>query len=332
MQHFDKLSNRGQQQRLRALAKLALREYPLAEYTMHALLHRENTTFKIVTPSPSARFVLRISKPTVTLQSVRSEAIWLKSITDNTDLIVPDPVPTHNGALVTQVQQDAIPQPRICCLFRWVPGRFRRSQNFSRTTIQKVGRFMGHLHRHAQHFVPPTGFTRPLLDYEGILGKAHGGNLADLKKAVSAPNRHLIDQTAAKIKAVMQTLGQHSSLFGLIHADFHPQNYLFQRGQVHGIDFDACSFGHYLADIAATTRMLRHPSIASNEVLAHFLVGYRSVRDFTGDMENHIDLFKAANSLMLAIWMTSRLDNPLLRSQSKEFIEFQLEQIKHHIE
>jgi Ser/Thr protein kinase RdoA (MazF antagonist) len=331
MKDFDDLSNRGQQRRLRLLAETALAEYGLRRYSLRALLHRENTTFRVdVGAGPkTSRWVLRISKPTATAAAVHSELLWLRAIRRDSDLSVPEPVETRGGDLVVQVGHEAVPGTRVCALFGWIEGRFRQPKNFSRASIREVGRFMGHLHRHSQGFMPPADFVRPRLDYAGILGAAHGGSLETLQ--ATTKEHRLLEIAATKVQQAMYELGEGSEVFGLIHADLHAQNYLFHRGRVGAIDFDACSFGHYLADIAATTHMLRHPRLDSADVLEEFLGGYCAVRELNAELRAKIDLFKVANSLMLAIWMTSRGDNPLLRGQAAEFIAHQLQQIKIHL-
>ena len=45
-------------------------------------------------------------------------------------------------------------------------------------------------------------------------------------------------------------------------------------------------------------------------------------------LRRRLGLFKAANSLMLAVWMSGRGDNPLLREQADEFIAHQMEQMR----
>ena len=169
------------------------------------------------------------------------------------------------------------------------------------------------------------------MDHAGILGAAHGGQLDDLKTIVPKRDHDLLDAATNQIKATMQHIGVSRQTFGLIHADFHAGNFLFHRGEVRAIDFDACSFGYFLSDIAATTRMCDHPRYDEATVLHHFLAGYRSVRPLPSDLARHINTFKAANNLMLAIWITSRRDNPLIQSFATNFIKKQLGQMDGHL-
>ena len=326
MKDFDALSNRGQQLRLRRLAERALAEYGVRRYAMRALLHRQNTTFRV--DAAGRRYVLRISRPGAPPALIRSELQWLRAIRRDAALAVPEPVPAADGRLAVEAAAEGVPQARVCSLFGWVEGRFRRPEHFGPAAIGAVGRFMGELHRHAAGFAPPAGFARPRMDYAGIVGAAHGGSLEGLLRVVPAEGRPLVERVARRTRDAMRALGQGPEVFGLIHADLHAKNYLFDRGRVGAIDFDACSRGYYLSDIAATTRMLRHPRFSADQVADAFLAGYREARALPEGLRRRLGLFKAANSLMLAVWMSGRGDNPLLRAQAAEFIAHQLEQMR----
>jgi len=49
--------------------------------------------------------------------------MWLSALRRETELAVPEPMPTLDGELFTLVASDAVPEPRVCVLFRWLPGR-----------------------------------------------------------------------------------------------------------------------------------------------------------------------------------------------------------------
>jgi Ser/Thr protein kinase RdoA (MazF antagonist) len=80
-----------------------------------------------------------------------------------TNLVVPDPVPTRSGARLTVATLLGVPEPRICALFRWVPGRFVGPRLAPRH-LEQVGRLTARLQEHSQGFQPPQGFTRPRID------------------------------------------------------------------------------------------------------------------------------------------------------------------------
>ena len=56
----------------------------------------------------------------------------------------------------------------------------------------------------------------------------------------------------------MQRLGQGPNVFGLIHADAHLDNVLFDGQQARLIDFDDCGFGYRIYDVAVALWELRH--------------------------------------------------------------------------
>ncbi|MDE0961761.1 MAG: hypothetical protein OSB73_01420 [Candidatus Latescibacteria bacterium] len=57
---------------------------------------------------------------------------------------------------------------------------------------------------------------------------------------------------------------------------------------------------------------------------------YRTTRPLSDDLAQHINIFKAANNLMLAISITGHGDNPLIRSYRSGFIAKQLAPLKDH--
>jgi len=127
------------------------------------LVHAFNTTFQ-VTDGEGNRYALRIIRPgKSSVVEVQSELAWLVALHRDTDLVVPDPVPTREGALLTVAGAPGVPEPRICALFRWVPGRFVRSRLMPRH-LEQVGRLMARLQDHAHGFQLPSSFTRPRID------------------------------------------------------------------------------------------------------------------------------------------------------------------------
>lgn len=106
------------------------------------------------------------------------------------------------------------------------------------------------LHRHAQGFRPPPGFTRPVLDirYLTWAGTWHAGQLA--RRPIDPAVRRVLAETAGRVEAVLARLGQDRAGNGLIHADLDLDNVLDHHGQARPIDFDDASWGHYALDLA----------------------------------------------------------------------------------
>lgn len=158
----------------------------------------ENTTFRVEVAlsvhqsdkslsSKTQWYVLRIHRPgNHSLALIRSELLWLSALRRDTDLVVPEPVPSKDGSLLTVVETEGVPQPRCCVLFRWIPGRFLNA-GLSPLALGRMGTLMARLHQHAQQFTLPEGFVRPRLDGESQFSRC----ALQLPDAVQALSQHL---------------------------------------------------------------------------------------------------------------------------------------------
>jgi Ser/Thr protein kinase RdoA (MazF antagonist) len=338
MKRFQDLTPGGQFRRMRGLAEVALGAYDLQVLRLSPLQHWLNTTFRVDARSPwhdageTARYTLRIHRPGFqTAAMIRSELLWLAALCRETDLVVPEPVPTREGALLTTVATAGVPEPRHCVVLRWVPGRFRRTR-LGATALEQVGTFMARLHRHAvrpgsrhaEGFVPPDGFVRQRWDHAGILGRALGVDAQKSRAALAPHARRVLDATAERVREAMETLGEGPGVFGLIHADLHQGNYLFHQGAVCAIDFDTAGWGHYVYDVAVTFSTLRtwktYPALR-----AAFLRGYRRVRPLSPAHEAHVETFIAARLLAHTLWLAGHLDEPMFRERAPGRVAGQVE-------
>ena len=132
---YEDLNEEGQLQRLRHLAESALAEYHLQGAQLVLLSHGESTLFRVRFPLPGARhpYLGRLDNHTLVLRvqsraaqgttSLRSELLWLAALLRDTDLVVPEPVPTSSGSLWTELAVEGVPGPRQCALLRWVEGQ-----------------------------------------------------------------------------------------------------------------------------------------------------------------------------------------------------------------
>src|SRR2546430_7027009 len=167
-QCFEALTRGGQVRRMRRLAEIALTAYDLGEVHLTPLMHFFNTTFRIDTclHSPGAsqeypaackgeRYVIRIHRPgSQNAAAIQSELLWLLALRREAGLVVPEPLSTRDGTLVTSVSTAGVPEARQCVVFRWVDGRFLRSR-LSGKELERVGAFLARVHQHAREFGGP---------------------------------------------------------------------------------------------------------------------------------------------------------------------------------
>jgi len=345
MKSFETLTNAGQLWRLRRLAAMALAAYDIQEPRLTALQHEGNATFR-VDRANGKRYVLRIHYPLRTVEAVQSELTWLAALQQETNLVVPEPIRTRDGNLLTIASVTGIPEQRICVLFRWIPGRFL-DDGLTPSHLERVGELMARLQLHGAQFKPPHGFVRGRLD--NFTEKAR-------RAAGEAPRHQRIDdpddETAAirlvtdicstedgarvailirKIREVQKIVGQKPETFGLIHGDLHQDNYFFQRGQIRAIDFDDCGYDYHLYDMAVTLSEVNWrentPALRKS-----FLEGYRSVRFLSSEHEHHLDTFIALRDLQLIIWKIEMRNHPAFRAGWASSVKEMLQDVRNFVE
>jgi Ser/Thr protein kinase RdoA (MazF antagonist) len=343
MQRFEDLTRAGQVRRMKRLAENALASYDLGETHLTPLMHFFNTTFRIDTcPEPAEanqkhssapeagkgeRYVIRIHRPGSQDElTIRSELLWLLALRREAGLVVPEPVSTRDGELVTCASAVGVPKARSCVIFRWVDGRFLDSR-LGVQHMERVGAFMAKLHRHAEHFAVPKGFFRKRWDYEGLRHEVLGTDLTQSWAYLSSEGRYVIDAVGERVQRTMHALGEGPEVFGLIHADFYQRNYLFSKGEVHAIDFDGCGWGYYLFDIgvAFSTLLARNDYAALRQAFLH---GYRQVRHLSIDHEALIDTFIAARLMCHVLWLAAHVDEPSYGARAIRRIQYELGELR----
>lgn len=119
---FEALPYQEQLRRLQHLREEVLSRYHLHEAQSVLLQYEDNAVYHIITHS-GEQFVLRVSAAEgQNVAEQRSEMQWLTTLRQETNLLVPEPVPNVDSAFVTTVAVMEVPEPRHCVLLRWVPG------------------------------------------------------------------------------------------------------------------------------------------------------------------------------------------------------------------
>ena len=88
--------------------------------------------------------------------------------------------------------------------------------------------------------------------------------------------------------------------------------------EVGAIDFDDCGFGHHAYDLAVALNWFRGSGEHYEAVRTEFLLGYRSVRPLTQEVEDAIELFSIARVLVITLWVAGRTDNPYFGERLKK--------------
>ncbi len=348
MRPFEDLTHRGQTGRLRRLGEAALDEFGFAGARCLLIAHMENTTFDVRFPAtPPAgpdgerycpgRYLLRIHRPNYqTEHSIASELAWLAALRTDLDLPVPEPVLSKNGRSLVEAAAPGVPGHRFCSLLRWMRGRTYGRRGQRPAHLRLVGRLMARLHGHSLSWQRPAGFHRGRWDWDGLFGHAGAAGEDDswVWNALPERERRLYREAAERTARVMDDLGEGPLAFGLIHADLHLGNVLFDGGEARPIDFDDCGFGHWLYDVAVVLHDYRTKEDwpAWRDAL---LSGYAEERPLLegqplpeGQLV-HLDAFMAARCVSVMIWCYSRArDNPRFREHLKEWSDWSVDYLE----
>jgi Ser/Thr protein kinase RdoA (MazF antagonist) len=273
------------------------------------------------------RYVLRTHRtadnpwhPVRTYDHVRSEMAWLAALRRDTDLVVPDPVQTLDGSLLTVAEAEHVPTPRICVLFRWVEGRFI-DKGLTPAHLEWVGALMGRLQMHAMSFERAEWFVRSRVD---SMGPGVGAAIVRVFADVYPPEDvWVVAEIIARVTGVLNALGEGADTFGLIHADLHQENYLFHRGEARAIDFDDCGYGNFLYDLAVTLSNLEHSPLYG-VLYAALLKGYRSVRSLPEEHESYLPTLMELRRLQIAVVTVSERTHPAFRDSWQADIAYDL--------
>ena len=321
MKPFNSLSRRGQIGRLRRLALAALNQYGLSVSDVRVLTHWHNTTFRIVTEG-GPEYMLRVhAAGHLNRQAIESELNWLHALRQQTDLLVPEPIALPNGQLLTEVEMPEVPEPRFVALFRWLPGRFQR-QRLSPAKAYAVGAMTARLHNFVQQYELPAGFSRPtIVGFDLITADAMNAAFARHKAIIDPRVPPVFTAVVNRVMSELEAIGEGSDQYGLIHADIHQHNFLFQGDDMVLIDFDDCGLGHFVYDMGVTLFYRQRYGNYAAERTA-YLEGYRAQRDFPVAMEPLIDSCIALRDVLLGLYVLSRSeDHPDARARAEAYLQ-----------
>lgn len=342
MKAFFNLSQRGQIIRLRKLANAALQRYDIGEASLRFLSNTDNTVFRVdpvieesqrmESPTASRRFILRIVRPEKYLseEMIEAELLWLSVLRTQANLIVPKPVLATDGTSVQEVSVAGVPQPRHCVLFRWIHGHFRNHDLLTCKELERVGMFIGRVHRHAETFRLPDKFDRPRLDEEILLGESSVlrpgvGDRFFLHRDLS-----VFDTAIRELCSQMEQIGKSSEVFGMIHGDCQPANFLFHGQNVHFIDFSDCGLGYYLYDCVPTLSYLRHRPDFQAQWNA-FFNGYQRVRSLPVDYKSQFEMLTALRTIFLVNWVCG-LPNSMHQPWMGSFLKESVMRLEHYLQ
>lgn len=298
MKPYLELTVNGQARRLRRLVQNALANYDLPVTRVRLVTNDMNGIFRLDT-ADGMKYILRVSSPEGghTRDHVSAEMDWLKALSLETDLSVPQPVADRHGDLVVEATAPEVPEPRFCAIFSWVPGRdlaeVSNEENFAR-----LGELSARLHAHALSYTPPRGLK--LLKYDRIDPFFERLVLfePEFEHLYSPGGRQVFLCAAERIQAALNQLETCGEPMRIIHGDLHPWNVRISRGVLSPIDFEDLMLGWPVQDIATTLYYFLREDY--EKLRSAFQAGYTRRSPWPERQSGEVDTFIAARGLGLA--------------------------------
>lgn len=304
---------------LEALARSALHQWGRQAREIHLLKWRENAVFRVV-DTDGQPLVLRIHQRGYHSDaSLNTELCWIEAL-QAAGIDVPAMLPTVDGRRFVQAQVEGLQTPRQVDLQRWIDGQplgtseAGLSDNVSDVaqTYRVVGALAARLHHHTDTWPLPVGCERHHWDVEGLVGERPLWGPFWQLSALSAGQRDLLLRARAAVRRRMEALPPHAGglpRYGLIHADFVPENLLrCANGVVRVIDFDDAGHGWHLFDLATALYFIQDDP-AYDIARASLIAGYREHRALPDDVLADLGLFMAARSFTYLGWVHTRPDS-----------------------
>lgn len=323
---------------MESIARGALPHWRLEDADLTLLKHRENAVFRVTTQDRS--YALRVHRPGYHSDAaLESEHHWIGALAD-AGMAVPEVVPTAGGELFVTADIPGLAVPVQVDLFEWIDGRqfgsvesgVAEGGQGASEIYHTLGQVAADLHNCSAAWTPPPGFVRHAWDEHGLAGEQpFWGRFWELASLTGEQRRLLL---AARDKAYRElaALPKQPDTYGMIHADFSPENLLVDKQRVRLIDFDDAGFGWYLFELVTSLYFIRGEPYF-DEAQQALIRGYRTRRPLDDAQLELLPLFFLARSFTYVGWVhtrpetdTARELTPMLVDASCELAEAWLDQ------
>lgn len=190
--------------------------------------------------------VLRITPAGTDINPSSTQAIleWLAYLSAH-DGPVPRPIHSRNGNLLELVEHEK--RGYIAVAFEKADGVLAEGMSpddWSDVLFRALGRTLGICHRVAQDYFPAcVEFKRPEWEI--------GGSCFNPKEQLKDADE-IILKKRSQVLSIIRLLPKNRDSYGLAHMDLHFGNFFVDMAQqkIQLFDFDDCSYGWYMMDIA----------------------------------------------------------------------------------
>ncbi|MGI9202650.1 MAG: phosphotransferase enzyme family protein, partial [Woeseiaceae bacterium] len=235
----------------------ALKHFPVAVENVKFVKHSENITFRVSVCNHESDYVLRLHRPGYnSLKELDSERIWLHALKE-AGIPVPVSLLNREGDHFQLVDIPATGEQRYAGMTTWIQGTpldeylgTNPDPEMRKRIFRRIGELAAALHNQSSGWNEPAGFERSRLDVEGLLGDAPYWGRFWEHPDLTAAEKALLQRARERARRALVAYGSRPENFGLIHADLHAENIVYDGEELALIDFDDAAFGWHLYEIA----------------------------------------------------------------------------------
>ncbi len=323
MSDYVDLSDEEQAEALRPVAAEAAARFGLSVGRLDVLTHSYNTTYSLLTEE-GERLALRLgTNSSSDAAAVVAQQEWQVAIAEDpgTDVLVPRPLRTTDGAWFAMVPSRALGREVLVTCATWLEGA-----DVERPDPQvagALGRATALLHRHARSWRVPTG---------GALRRLDSPLFGDPQRLLTAPGL-TARQEAVLRRALDVTADAFEEVFATdraipLHADLHGYNLKWHEDRLAVFDFDDCGIAVPVLDLAISAFYLRKEDRSVEEAL---LEGYAALAPLPQVAPRTYEALVASRQLLLA--------NDLLgsttaqwRGRAQDYLGISVDRLEHWLD
>ncbi len=236
----------------------ALEHFPVRAETLDLVSQSENVTFRVSARNGGTDYVLRLHRPGYSsIEELESERIWVSAL-EETGVSVQESVETLKGGHFTLVDIPGGTDPCYAGMTTWHEGVPLRdyletcSDAAKRVRIfRRFGEIAAAFHNQSTRWSVPPGFVRRRLDQDALLGEAPFWGRFWEHPELTDDEQASLRRAREWGRAVLSAYGEKPENFSLIHADFTPDNIIYDGGDLAVIDFDDAAYGWHAYDLAS---------------------------------------------------------------------------------
>ena len=275
---------------------------------------------------PGEPHMIRVSIGSVkTREETMSEVLWVDDLKQFSETVC-EPFPSLKKHIVEEFEIDGVHYR--AAMFRTARGAVREITDLDAMHFIAVGDLLGRIHAAGADSAKAGISYKRKKWYE-----KQAPSFAYARENLPADLMERIDGIYEKVKAVPED----PRWFGMIHGDFHSNNYFVDGNNIWIFDFDECNYGYFMYDIASACitwlmngyHMEKCRRDALNEdILPYFRTGYELHLKLPEEHWQLLELFIEYRTSIMAVSLSRIRSSGIVSDleKARQFVIFPLMQ------